>query len=160
MSGIIKYIKEIANSPTIGPFGEILTGRKQDDIAVQFQYPFYNEDFDMSPAVVTGAGTVEFKLIKNGGLSGAGTFNDIDADNSVIEFDNTVNYTAGGREITIEHGTYTGSGATKIGAGASELTKDLEINLLPGETATLIAQNVAGSTNVGVRADLIWGELF
>jgi hypothetical protein len=44
--------------PWIGPFAELIAEGRNDDITVQFQYPFYNTDFDMLPAELTGDGAV------------------------------------------------------------------------------------------------------
>jgi len=47
------------NPLKIWPFGETMTGYKVDDITLQFQYPFINEDFDFRPPVITGDGVVQ-----------------------------------------------------------------------------------------------------
>lgn len=40
----------------IFPFGELMTGEKEDDVSVQFQYNQLNYDFDLRQPIETGAG--------------------------------------------------------------------------------------------------------
>ena len=54
----IKQVSSAGIEPLIGTFGETLTGSKHDDVSVNFVYPFYNTDFDMEPAVLSGDGAV------------------------------------------------------------------------------------------------------
>lgn len=40
------------------PFGELFTAEKQNDVLVQFQYDYYDEQFDVDTPVTTGDGSV------------------------------------------------------------------------------------------------------
>mgnify|MGYP000256148980 CR=1 FL=1 len=53
-----KQVSSAGIEPLIGTFGEQVVGSKFDDISVNFVYPFYNDDFDLEPAVLTGDGAV------------------------------------------------------------------------------------------------------
>ena len=54
----IADILEGFNANNIWPFGETLVGTKRDDIALKFQYPFLNTQFDFRPPVIEGDGEV------------------------------------------------------------------------------------------------------
>lgn len=113
-------------------------------------------------APATGSGTVEFIIRKNATLSGTPSWTDVDADNSVMQFDTVATYASGGKQIFVAHVGYaSGTGATADTGGATEqAAQDFGLFLLPGETATITAQNVAGSENVTVRVVFNWVELF
>ena len=113
-------------------------------------------------APASGTGTVELAIIKNATLSGTPSWVDIDTDNSVMRADSVQTYASGGQIIFYDYVQYTaGAGAvTDLGGQADFVTKDLGLYLLPGETATITAQNVAGDTNVTVRFLFDWVELF
>ena len=110
----------------------------------------------------SGYGTVEFKIYKNAVLSGTASYADLDTNNSVLEVDLVQNYASGGRTIFTEHVQYASSGGNGSKTGGSESLPALELSLslLPGETATITARNVAGTTNVNVRAIFEHIELF
>lgn len=54
------YLSDASNqsSVSIGVFGELLTGGKQDHIGLNFKYPYYNTTFDLKPQEVSGDGTI------------------------------------------------------------------------------------------------------
>ena len=113
-------------------------------------------------APATGSGTVQIRIIKNAVTTGIPVWNDIDADNSVIEADTVANYDSGGRVILISHVGYSAGGGNVPDQGG---TSDQDANsyglfLLPGETATITVQNVAGTQNVTTRIVFNWIELF
>lgn len=49
--------------PTVFPFGELNAESRSDSISLQFQYPSYNTEFDLKPAVGTGNATVANGLL-------------------------------------------------------------------------------------------------
>lgn len=113
-------------------------------------------------APTNGVGTIELAIIKNATLAGTETWQDVDVDNSTMEVDGVQTYTSGGQLIFYDYLQYTaGTGSsTDLGGQTDFATKDLGLYLLPGETATVTAQNVAGDTNVTVRYVFDWVELF
>ena len=113
-------------------------------------------------APATGTGTVEFLIRKNATLAGTPAYTDVDADNSVMEFDTTATYSSGGKLISPEYVLYAAGGgnAADTGGQTAELADRLGLFLLPEETATITAQGVAGTTNVTVRYAYQWIELF
>lgn len=114
-------------------------------------------------APADGTGTVQFKIIKGGTFTGTPSYTDVDANNSVIEYDTTVTYASGGKEIYTD---WVGYSASNSNAGADLSghddfdTENLGLYLLPNEHVCITAQNVAGSTNVTVRVVFNWIELF
>lgn len=111
----------------------------------------------------SGSGTVEFKLYKNATLDGTANYTDIDADNSVLEFDSSATYSSGGRVLLTEWVGYAaGSGANaKTGGEKVLLSGELGLFLYPNETATLTAQNVGlGNEAATCRAEFNWLDLF
>jgi len=113
-------------------------------------------------APASGSGTVEFIIRKNALRLGVPSWTDVDADNSVIQYDQVATYDSGGNAIFYAHVGYAaGGGATADTGGATEQgAEDFGLFLLPSETATITAQNVAGSENVTVRVVFNWIELF
>lgn len=113
-------------------------------------------------APTSGSGTVEFKITKNATLAGVPTWTDVDADNSVMEFDTVQTYASGGREIFVAHVAYAAGagGAAKEGGGVEQNANEFGLFLLPNETATITAQNVNGATDVTARVVFNWIELF
>lgn len=112
---------------------------------------------------VSGTGTVEFKITRNATLSGTPSYTDIDADNSVMEYDTTATYLSGGQNIFTDWVGYasgTAPSAPTTGGDSSEVAQSFGLYLLPGESATITAQNVDGTSNVTVRAVFNWIELF
>lgn len=109
----------------------------------------------------SGNGVVEIKVIKNA-IIGTPTWSDVDVDNSVIERDNTANYTSGGQTILTEWLPYSSAtGNNPKSGGLNDFNAEqLGLFLLPGEIATITAQNVVGNTNVNVRVSFNWIELF
>ena len=51
-------IMERQDANNIWPFGETLVGSKRDDIALKYQYPFLNTEFDFRPPTLEGDGDV------------------------------------------------------------------------------------------------------
>lgn len=115
-------------------------------------------------APASGYGTVEFKIYKNAELTGTASYTDLDENNSVLEVDIGQTYSSDGRVIFTEHIQYSSSvGGSGSKSGGSESLPALELSLvlLPGETSTITAQNVAASaSNVTVRAIFEHIELF
>jgi hypothetical protein len=113
-------------------------------------------------APASGSGTVEIIIRKNAVTAGVPTWVDIDADNSVMEVDTVATYASAGRQIFIAHVGYAAGtgGSADMGGAAEQGALDFGIFLLPGETATVTAQNVAGTQNVTVRVVFNWIELF
>jgi len=113
-------------------------------------------------APATGQGTVEVIIRKNAVTAGVPTWVDVDADNSVMEVDTVATYASGGRSIFIAHVGYSGgAGPASASSGVNDQNAlDFGLFLLPGETATITAQNVAGTQNVTVRVVFNWIELF
>lgn len=111
----------------------------------------------------SGSGTVQFKIIKGATLAGTPIYADVDADNSVIEFDAVQTYGSGGRTVLTDWVSYAAAagGSAKEGGGKSFAADELGIELLPGETAVITAQNVGlNNTNVTVRVGFYWVDLF
>jgi hypothetical protein len=110
----------------------------------------------------SGTGVVEFRIRKNATLAGVPSWTNIDTNNSIIEYDTTGTYSSGGRGIFTEYLVYSsapGGGAKTAGEISAE-AGSYGLYLLPGETATITAQNVQGTTNVVCRVVFNWRELF
>jgi len=54
------YLSDVSGQAnlTVGLFGEMLTGNKQDHVTLNFKYPYYNTTFDMKAQEVSGDGTI------------------------------------------------------------------------------------------------------
>ena len=113
-------------------------------------------------APATGSGTVEVIIRKGATLAGVPVWADVDADNSVMEVDTTATYDSAGRPIFYAHVGYAAGtgGSADMGGAVEQGALDFGLFLLPGETATITAQNVAGTQNVTVRVVFNWIELF
>lgn len=113
----------------------------------------------------SGNGTVIFQLIGNPTLSGAGTFADIDADNSVMEVDNvagtgaSVNYVSGGKVLLTTLAQYTGANKGGSTGKASIDAERIGAFAYANDTFAVIAKDVAGN-NVKCRIMLNWEEHF
>lgn len=113
----------------------------------------------------SGDGTVIFQFIGNPTLSGTPSYTDIDATNSVIEYDHTigtgasVTYVSGGRVALTEYVGY--AGAAKGGAANLVVTDPEKLNLIirPGGTFAILAKDTGGN-GVVVRIAFNWEELF
>jgi hypothetical protein len=113
-------------------------------------------------APASGSGTVQFLVIKNATLAGVPSWADIDANSSVIEVDDVATYDSGGRTILTQWVGYAaaaGAGAKLAGDDVAAIA-EIGLFLYPGETATITAQNVSGTTNVVCRVAWNWIELF
>ena len=114
-------------------------------------------------APASGSGKVQFSFIRNPTLSGTPSWTDVDADNSVIRYDTVQTYGSGGVDVWTEWLDYSGGAnpnSSKSSQQASRDVVDIGFYLYPGDRMIIIAQNVAGSENVTVRAALNWRELF
>lgn len=106
----------------------------------------------VKPIMVTlvneGTKDVEFKIIENTTLGGSPNYSDINADNSVVEFDVAGTTISGGNEIiTLEV------------LKNDSLTFPINIDYLihPGDTLTISANSAQSSD---VKVSFIWQELF
>lgn len=147
------------NVLTLGTFRNRATfqGETNRVKAVLLRYHYFVD------APATGTGTVEFKIRKNATMSGTASWVDVDTNNSILETDKTRTYSSGGWSILTEWLGYSSSTAASGSKGGGEVSASADefgLFLLPGEEAVITAQNVAGSTNVGVRAAYKWSELF
>ena len=114
-------------------------------------------------APASGTGTVEIKFYKNATITGTPSYTDVDTDNSTIEYATNVTYSSGGKLVFVDYIGYSASLATPgadIGGSDTVTLSDIGLYLLEGETMTITAQNVAGSTNVNVRFAFNWLEEF
>lgn len=113
-------------------------------------------------APASNSGTVEFVIRKNPTLSGVPSWTDVDADNSIMQFDTAASYDSGGQSIFYVHIGYAASGGSgaDTGGASEQNAENFGLFLLPEETVTITAQNVAGSENVTVRLAFNWIELF
>ena len=113
----------------------------------------------------TAIGTVIFQLIGNPTLSGAGTFADIDTDNSVMEVDNaagtgaSVSYVSGGKVLLTTTTQYTGANKGGSTGKASIDAERIGAFAYANDTFAVIAKDVAGN-NVKARIMLNWEEHF
>jgi len=110
----------------------------------------------------SGFGTVEFLIRKNAVLSGTPSYSPVDNGESVLEIDGVGQYSSGGKLIFPDYVGYSssggaGSGSRISGSGQAD-SSNFGLYLLPGETATVTAQNVNGATNVVVRVIFNWVE--
>jgi hypothetical protein len=147
------------NLATLGTFRNRATFQAQTNRvkAKLLRYHFFVD------APATGTGTVQIRIIKNATTAGVPSWTNTDTNNSIMEFDAVATYSSGGRILFTEwlgYSSAAGASAAKSGGEVSEAADNFGLFLLPNETATITAQNVAGTTNVGVRVAFNWIELF
>jgi len=109
----------------------------------------------------SGTGTIEIKFYKNSTLSGTPTYADVDTNNSTMEYSVNASYLSGGKLVFTDFMPYSSSLATPgadTGGSDTVTLSDIGLYLLPGETMTVTAQNVYGSTNVTLRLSFNWVE--
>lgn len=95
-------------SATVGPFGELLTGIKVDDISVQFQYGQLNTAFDMKNPITTGDGNVSVKTnLLSAESASSGT--------ALVETKRTIRYRPGMSGYIDFTAMFTGTGMAEIG---------------------------------------------
>lgn len=122
-----------------------------------------------SPSVrppATGEGVVVFSLVSVSTLSGAATYADVDANNSVVEIDHTagtgasVSPTAYTRILT-ERATYAASQGNTPGLGGGGTLDAERLGAIgyAGDTFAIIAKDLGGN-GVTVDVDVTWEELF
>lgn len=114
-------------------------------------------------APASGTGTVEIKFYKNSTITGTPSYTDVDANNSTIQYATNVTYASGGQLVFVDYVGYSSSVAqstTDTGGSDTADLSDIGLYLLEGESMTITAQNVSGSTNVTVRFSFNWLEEF
>lgn len=116
----------------------------------------------------TGEGTVSWQLIGNPVLSGAGTYVNVDTNNSIIEYDHTqgtgasVNFASGGRVAICGEVSYSQAPGVAPGtSGTSGEVDALRIGTVahPGETFVLVVKDDSGNAPQ-LRFNVNWEELF
>jgi hypothetical protein len=109
---------------TIFPFGELNAEERRDDIAVQFQYDYYNTEFDLKPAVIVGAATA---IVADGYLELTST----GTDSVIVESKNAISYRPGHSGYVQLTASFNGSGTGYAGVMVSD-TDGFYIKLVNG----------------------------
>jgi len=100
-----------------------------------------------------GTKTAEFDVYKDPGLVGAASWTDIDASNSVVEYDTATTGVSGGER---EFGFIVGNGS----AQGKTLSGGREIELEPGDMLVVQAGQTTGGSAGDLIASLSWTEEF
>lgn len=115
----------------------------------------------------SGSGDVFFQIVGVPTLTGTGTYTDISADNSIIEYNHTAgtgsSFTAVTGGTPIIHESYSYAGANKGGSGGGGVVNAEEIGAVarPGESFAVVARNYgAASVDVEVVFSMNWAELW
>ena len=116
---------ETGNQVLIGTFGELLVGSKLDDIAVQFQYPQLNTEFDIDgdASVVTGDGSISASnsmAIASSATTGT----------AIIQSKNSIRYVLGHTFYAFHTGKFVGTGTGYL--GCTDYTDGFAIKIVNG----------------------------
>jgi len=108
-------------------------------------------------------GDVIVQLVKNATLTGTPTYNDINTDSSVIEYDTTgtgatVDYSSGGRIALTEVVSYIGANRSGSVSRNIPITAKHDLFLYPGESMTILAKD-RGGNGVDIMPMFSWEEI-